>query len=97
VSTQLDNNVVFYIYKETIRKIIHITTCIPPQVVEAYNPVACFKAGHHHICVQAKKDPNQECMPTQYRLTKEEMGHIMEYWTDDWKIPSTETNKPETQ
>jgi hypothetical protein len=54
--------------------------------------------------VQAKKDPNQEWFPTWYRLTEEEMGHIMEDWDDDWKIPSTETeqrnqrhNDPETK
>jgi hypothetical protein len=41
--------------------------------------------------VQEKKDPNQEWFPTQYKLTEEEMGHIMEYWDDDWKIPMTDT------
>jgi hypothetical protein len=33
--------------------------------------------------VQAKKDPNKEWFPMRYRLTEEEMGHIMEDWVDD--------------
>ena len=35
--------------------------------------------------VQEKKEPNQLWFPTQYRLTKEEMGHIMVDWDEEWK------------
>jgi hypothetical protein len=41
--------------------------------------------------VQVKKDPDQQWLPTQYRLTEEEMGNIMDDWDDEWKIPPTET------
>jgi hypothetical protein len=98
---QLENNVDFYIYKETIQKNIQSTPCIPPQVVEEYKPIARFKAGCHHMYVQAR-DSNQEWLPTLYRLTEEDMGHIMEDWVDDWKIPTsytkqTEKKKPKLQ
>jgi hypothetical protein len=64
-------------------------------VVEAYKEVAHFKAGHHHMYVQAKKDPDQQWLPTQYRLMEEEMGHIMVDWEDEWKIPPAETGPSE--
>jgi hypothetical protein len=60
-------------------------------VVEAYKLVVHFKVGCHYMYVQAKKDPNQEWLPTQNRLTKEEIGHIMEDWDVDWKILPIET------
>jgi hypothetical protein len=62
-------------------------------VVKAYNAVVHFKEGIHHIYVQAKKDPNQQWLPTRYRLTEEEMGHIMEDLDDHWKIPRPGTKK----
>jgi hypothetical protein len=97
----MDTNVAFYIYKETIRDNIERTPCILPQVVEAYKEVAHFKAGHHHMYVQVKKDPDQQWLPTQYRLTEEEMGNIMDDWDDEWNIPPIETRainaaKPES-
>jgi hypothetical protein len=46
--------------------------------------------------VQEKKDPDQQWLPTQYRLMEEEMGNIMLDWDDEWKIPPTET-EPSTQ
>jgi hypothetical protein len=73
----LDNNVDFYIYNEMIQKSIQSMLHVPPQMVEAYKPVVRFKAGRHHMYVQAKKDPNQQWFPTWYKLTEEEMGHIM--------------------
>jgi hypothetical protein len=49
-------------------------------VVEAYKVVACFKEGHYHMYIQAKKDLDQQWWPTQYRLMEEEMGNIMLDW-----------------
>lgn len=93
----MDSNVTFYIYKETIRDNIERTSNIPPQVVEAYKAVVHFKAGCHHMYVQAKKDPDQQWLPTQYKLKEEEMGHIMVDWDDKWKIPPAEIGPSETQ
>jgi hypothetical protein len=56
----MDNNVSFYIYNETIRDNIERTLCIPPQVVNMYKALACFKAERHHMYVQAKKDLDQQ-------------------------------------
>jgi hypothetical protein len=42
-----------------------------------YNEVEFFKARHHHMYIQAKKDPYQQWMETQHRLTEYDMGHIM--------------------
>jgi hypothetical protein len=50
---QLDNNIYFYIYKETIRKCIQDTPWIQPQIVEAYKSVVWFKEDHHHLYIQA--------------------------------------------
>jgi len=61
---QMDMNVTFYIYNETIRMSIEGTLFLPPQVFEAYKAMECFKVGHHHMYVQAKKDPNQQWLPT---------------------------------
>jgi hypothetical protein len=36
-------------------------------------------------------------MPTQYILKKEDMGHIMADWDDEWKIPPIERGPSETQ
>jgi hypothetical protein len=83
---QIDVNVTFYIYKETIKDNIERNSCIPPWVVEAYKVVACFKVGNKHMYVQAKKDPDQHWFPTQYKLIEEEMGHIMVDWDNEWKI-----------
>jgi hypothetical protein len=94
---QLDNNITFYIYKEVIRQCIQDTPCILPQVVEAYKEVVCFKEGHHHMYIQVKRDPTQEWLTMRYRVTEEEMGHIMEDWDAEWKIPMIETEQPETQ
>jgi hypothetical protein len=55
----MDNNVSFYIYKETIRENIQRTPHIPSQVVEAYKAVVRFKVGCHHMYIQEKKDPDQ--------------------------------------
>jgi hypothetical protein len=74
---------VFYIYKEVIREIIHKTLRILSQVVEAYKAVARFKEGCHHMYIQAKKDTTQEWFPTKYRVTEEEMGHIIKDWDDE--------------
>jgi hypothetical protein len=93
----MDNNVAFYIYKETIRESIERTSCIPPQVVDAYKTVVRFKVGRHHMYVQEKKDSDQQWFPTQYRLTEDDMGHIMVDWDDEWKIPPTETRPSERQ
>jgi hypothetical protein len=38
-----------------------------------------------------KKYPRQEWFPTQYWVTKEERGYIMEALDDDWMIPMIET------
>jgi len=82
----MDSNVTFYIYKETIRENIERTPCIPPHVVEAYKLVDHFKEGWHHMCVQEKKEPNQQWLENQYILTEEEMGHIMVDLEDELKI-----------
>jgi hypothetical protein len=47
--------------------------------------------------VQAKKDLDQQWLPTQYRLTEDEMGHIMVDWDDEWKIPPAEVGPSEKQ
>ena len=60
----MDNDVSFYIYKETIREIIERTLHIPPQVFDMYKVVALFKEGCHHIYVKGKKDPYQKWLPT---------------------------------
>jgi hypothetical protein len=93
----MDINISFYIYKETIRDNIKKTPCIPPEVVEAYKAVTHFKAGHNHMYVQEKKDPYQQWIPTQYRLTEEEMGHIMVDWEDEWKIQPKEVRPSEKE
>jgi hypothetical protein len=92
----MDNNVTFYMYKETIRDNIVRTLCIQPHMVEAYKAVVHFKEGHHHMYVQAKKDPDRQWLRTQYKLTEEDMGHIMVDWDDEWKIPLTEV-EPSTK
>jgi hypothetical protein len=66
-------------------------------VVEAYKGVALFKAGHHHMYIQVKRNPTQEWFPMRYRVTEEEMGHIMEYWDVEWKIPMIEIEQRETK
>jgi hypothetical protein len=76
----MDNNVTFNIYKENIREKIERTPHIPPQVIESYKVVVCFKEGRHHMYVQEKKDPDQQWKPTQYRVIEDEMGHIMVDW-----------------
>ena len=55
---QQGNNIAFYIYKEVIRESIQKTPRILPHVVEEYKLVALFKAGFHHMYIQAKKDPS---------------------------------------
>jgi hypothetical protein len=54
-----------------------------------------FKAGCHHIYVQAKKNPKHQWLPTQYKLMEEEMGHIMVNWDEEWKIPPVEIGPSE--
>ena len=93
----MDNNIAFYIYKETIRDKIERTLCIPPQVVEEYKAVAHFKERHCDMYVQSKKDPDQQWLPTQYMLTEDEMGHIMVDWEKEWNIPLAETGPTEKQ
>jgi hypothetical protein len=53
----MDNNVTFYIYKETIQQCIEDMQHIPPHIVEVYKGIVWFKAGMHHIYIQVKKDP----------------------------------------
>jgi hypothetical protein len=93
----MENNVAFYIYKETIRDNIQRTLHIPPQVADAYKVAAHFKAECHHMYIHAKKGPNQQWLPTQYRLTEEDMGHIMVNWDDEWNIPPTNIRASEKQ
>jgi hypothetical protein len=52
--------------------------------------MACLKAWHHHMYMQGNKDSDQQWLPTQYRLTKKEMEHIMADWEDELKIPPIE-------
>jgi len=48
--------------------------------------------------MQAKKGPDQQWFPTQYRLTEERMSHIMVVnWDDERKIPPVETGPLEKQ
>jgi hypothetical protein len=56
-----------------------------------------FKADHHHLYIQEKKDPREEWLAMKYRITEEDMGLIMEDWDVDWKIPSIDTEKLEMQ
>jgi hypothetical protein len=37
---QLDNNITFFIYKETIRECIEDSSCIQPYIVESYKDIA---------------------------------------------------------
>jgi hypothetical protein len=53
-------NVAFYIFKEMFRDNIERTPCIPLQVVKVYKAVAHFKAGCHHMNVQAKNYLDQQ-------------------------------------
>jgi hypothetical protein len=47
--------------------------------------------------IQVKKDPMQERLIMRYKVTEEEMGHIMEDWDAEWKIPLTEIEKTKTK
>jgi hypothetical protein len=40
--------------------------------------------------IQAKRNPNQEWLTMRYRVTEKEMGHIIEDWDPEWKIPMKE-------
>jgi hypothetical protein len=42
---QLDNNITFYVYKETIRHCIEYMSRIQSQIVEAYKDITRFKRG----------------------------------------------------
>jgi hypothetical protein len=70
---------------------------IPPQVVETYKVVTFFKEGRHHMYVQEKNDPDQQWLPTQYRLTKDNMSHIMIDLDDEWNISPIETRPSKKQ
>jgi hypothetical protein len=47
--------------------------------------------------IQVKKDPMQERLIMRYRVTEEEMGHIMKDWDAQWKIPQIEIEKTKTK
>jgi hypothetical protein len=94
---QLDNNIMFYVYKEVIQMSIQNTPCILPQVVEAYKGIACFKDGRHHMYIQAKKDPEQQWLSCRYKLTEVDVGQIIEDWEDEWKTPVPEAEQSEPQ
>jgi hypothetical protein len=48
---QLDNNIMFHVYKEIIWTSIQNTPSILPHVVEAYKGITCFKAGRNHVYI----------------------------------------------
>jgi hypothetical protein len=64
---------------------------IPEEVILSYQDVMHFRDGMHHLYVQAKKDLVHQELPTNYRLTVEEVHAIINDWEDDWKNP---TDKP---
>jgi hypothetical protein len=41
--------------------------------------------------VQERKDPDQQWMPTQYKLIEYDICHIIIDWEDEWKIPPVVT------
>jgi hypothetical protein len=55
--------------------------------VEAYKYIACFKAGPHHMYVQEKIDPNQQCLPMHYMLIEKYIRHIVNDWDEEWRTP----------
>jgi hypothetical protein len=57
--------------------------------VEAYKGIAHFKAGRHHMYIQAKRDPDQQWLSRRYRLTKDEVGRL-------WKT-GKKNGKPQYQ
>lgn len=40
--------------------------------------------------VQERRDPNQEWLPTTYKLTEENVSMIVAYWDKEWKVPVLE-------
>jgi hypothetical protein len=55
-SRQIDNNVTFYVYFDTIRYIIEHTPRIIAQMIETYQDIMCFKARIHHMYIYDKRD-----------------------------------------
>jgi hypothetical protein len=94
---QLDNNIMFYVYKEVILTSIQNTLRILPHVVEAYKWIACFKSRRHHMYIQAKKDPEKQWLKCRYKLIEVDMGQIIEDWEDEWKTPIPKVEQLEPQ
>jgi hypothetical protein len=65
---QIDVNVEFFMYVESIQKCIKDTPCISPQLVEVYASIAWFREDSHHIYVQEKKDPREKWVHTKYKI-----------------------------
>jgi hypothetical protein len=56
-----------------------------------------FKAGPHHMYIQAKRDPDQQWLLTSYRLTKQDVSLIVNDWEAEWRKPMLEAMQKETQ
>jgi hypothetical protein len=82
---QTDTNIVFYSYFQFITKVVKSTVRILEEAIITYRNFAWFRAGMHHLNVQSKKDIAGPKLPTNYRLTVEEVHSITNDWEDDWK------------
>ena len=52
-----NKKIVFYVWLEEMCHAIAKVMCIPPQVIQDYNPTMKFKVSMNHVYVRARVDP----------------------------------------
>ena len=86
---QLDNNITFYIYKETICQCIKDMSHIRPQLVEEYKDIVLFKEGAHDMYVQEKRYLDLQWLSMHYRLKEKYILQVVNDWDEEWRNPVT--------
>jgi len=49
------------------------TTCLSPQLVEAYGPVAKFHANRNHMYIKYRKNIREELVQKKYKIMEEDI------------------------
>ena len=67
---------------------VETTIRITEEAIIDYQDVLGCRANMNHLYVEANNDPVQQELPTDYRLTVDEVHAIINDWEDDWKNPN---------
>jgi hypothetical protein len=90
------SNVVFHAYYQQLKVAIESFLHMTPHTLHQYRLIANFRADPHFIYITECKDENQEELKSYYKMTNEDMEHIIKEWLEEFLVPIIDTKLSDT-